>query len=215
MDSTPAIVESGGDRLGLPERSGRDGDGHLRWSPDHARALTRSLLRERPDRLAHSLRAATQARRVLATVPAADGDLLVSAALLHDIGYAPELRQTGFHPIDGARFLVRLGAPPRLAALVAHHSESRLLAEAAGLLEALSSFRREEGPVTDALVYADMTSGPTGAPISVAHRLADIAARHSNEDPVMLAARLVRVPRLMAAARRVRAREVMTARAEP
>jgi HD superfamily phosphodiesterase len=44
-----------------------------------------------------------QARRVFATVPAADADLLVLAALLHDIGYAPTLRRTGFHPIDGGR----------------------------------------------------------------------------------------------------------------
>jgi putative nucleotidyltransferase with HDIG domain len=178
-------------------------DSTMRWGPWHAQALATSMLRDNPDRLAHSLRAAIQARSVCATVSPRDADLLVAAALLHDIGYVAALRQTGFHAIDGARFLVKLDAPPRLAALVAHHSESWLLAEAAGLLAALSRFRREEGPVADALAYADMTAAPTGDPISVADRLADIAARHANEDPVMLAARLARVPRLMAAEQRV------------
>lgn len=42
-----------------------------------------------------------------------DRDLLVAAAWLHDIGYAPELRDTGFHPLDGARHLEALGAPAR------------------------------------------------------------------------------------------------------
>jgi hypothetical protein len=198
-----AVVESSIELLDRPAVGRHE---HLQWSPGQARALTTSLLRGHPNRLAHSLRAGLQARRVLAAVLAEDADLFVSAALLHDIGYAPALRQTGFHSIDGATFLMTLDAPYRLAALVAQHSESRLLAEAAGVLAALSRFRREEGPVTDALAYADMTSGPTGAPMSVPDRLADIAARHAHEDPVMQAARLARVPRLMAAARRVQER---------
>ena len=205
-----AVVESS---IELLDRPGVGRHEHLQWSPGRARALTTSLLRGRPDRLAHSLRAGLQARRVLAAVPAQDADLLVSAALLHDIGYASALRQTGIHAIDGATFLVMLGAPYRLAALVAHHSESRLLAEPAGVLAALSRFRRAEGPVTDALAYADMTSGPTGARMSVPDRLADIAARHAHEDPVMLAARLARVPRLLAAAQRVQLR--LTGEAQP
>ena len=36
-------------------------------------------------------------------------DDLVAAAWLHDIGYAPELVETGFHPLDGARYLRREG----------------------------------------------------------------------------------------------------------
>jgi hypothetical protein len=45
---------------------------------------------------------------------AKDGDLLVSAALLHDIGYAPDLAMTGFHPLDGARYLVGISASDRV-----------------------------------------------------------------------------------------------------
>ena len=40
-------------------------------------------------------------------------DQLVTAAWLHDIGYAPGLAVTGFHPLDGARFLRRAGAGGR------------------------------------------------------------------------------------------------------
>jgi HD superfamily phosphodiesterase len=115
--------------------------------------MTMRLLRGLPDRMAHSLLSGVQASRVRTTIPAADADLLVSAALLHDIGYAPALSQTGFHPVDGANFLVMLGAPTRLAALVAHHSESHLLAAARGLLPELSRFRRDEGPITGARLH--------------------------------------------------------------
>jgi HD domain-containing protein len=178
----------------------------LSWGPSEAFDLMNRLLNTLPRRLAHSLLAGGQAERVRDTVPAADRDLLISAALLHDIGYSPALVRTGFHPLDGANHLLLLGAPERLAALVAHHSESRLLAAATGHLAELAQFRREEGPVLDALAYADMTSGPTGVPMSVPDRLADIAARHAAEDPDLLAARLDRIPLLMAATERVRGR---------
>jgi hypothetical protein len=32
-------------------------------------------------------------------------DDLVAAAWLHDIGYVPDLVETGFYPLDGARYL--------------------------------------------------------------------------------------------------------------
>jgi HD superfamily phosphodiesterase len=32
-------------------------------------------------------------------------DLLEAAAWLHDIGYSPEIAVSGFHPLDGARYL--------------------------------------------------------------------------------------------------------------
>jgi hypothetical protein len=205
--SSCALVAADPDALDWPE--------HLRWTPDHAYALTTRLLRDLPNRMAHSVAAGVQARRLRGTVPDADQDLLVAAALLHDIGYSPALSRTGFHPLDGATFLLSIGAPRRLAALVAHHSASRFLAAAVGLQAELAGFPREEGPVTDALVCADMTAGPDGTPMSVPDRLADIAARHANEDPDLMAARLSRVPYLLDAARRVRQRASTTAAARP
>ena len=176
-----------------------------RLVPD-ARALVACLLAALPDRLAHSRQAGSQARQIAAAVPPEDRDLHIAAALLHDIGYAPALVQTGFHPIDGARHLAMSGAPYRLVGLVAHHSEARLLAEPAGVRTQLSAFEREDSPVTDALSYADMTAGPTGAPMTIEDRLRDIEARHRDDDPALLAARLLREPRLLAAADRVRRR---------
>lgn len=40
------------------------------------------------------------------------GALAAAAAILHDVGYSSKLVQVGFHPIDGARHLRRLGLDP-------------------------------------------------------------------------------------------------------
>lgn len=171
----------------------------IAWS----RAVVNEILADLPDRLAHSLLAGRQAHRVSRTVPGDARELLESAALLHDIGYARELQDTGFHPLDGARYLLRAGAPYRLAALVANHSESRMLAVGWGLTPGVSAFEHEESAVSDALTYADMTAGPTGTLMTVEERLAEIAERHAFELPVLYAARMRRVPLVLAAARRV------------
>ena len=73
-----ALAESGSDQLGVDSL---DWPEHVRWSPGHARWLTTRLLRGLPNRMAHSLLAGVQARRVRATVPVADADLLVSAGM--------------------------------------------------------------------------------------------------------------------------------------
>jgi putative nucleotidyltransferase with HDIG domain len=176
------------------------------WPLSAAEPLAMVLLHAMPDRLAHSLMAGRQARRLASAVPAEERELLVAAATLHDIGYAAAVRQTGFHPIDGARFLRATGAPDRLACLVAHHSEAQLLAAAKGLLPALAEFPRECSELSDALDYADLTTGPTGTLMSVPDRLADIGRRHADEAPPLRAARARRNPFLLEAAQRVRAR---------
>jgi hypothetical protein len=77
--------------------------------------LTRSILYFNPDRLAHSQAAARHAELLAFAVDQESAPLLVAAAWLHDIGYAPALRDTGYHPIDGARYLQRLGWPRQSA----------------------------------------------------------------------------------------------------
>ena len=47
--------------------------------------------------------AAPQRARWVATTLSLPNDL-VATAWLHDMGHAPDLVQTGFHPLDGARF---------------------------------------------------------------------------------------------------------------
>jgi hypothetical protein len=81
---------------------------------------------------------AARADELRPAVPVADRSLLVTAAWLHDIGYSPALRETGFHPLDGARYLAGAGHP--LAALVAHHSGARFVAEVRGLVAELAGF---------------------------------------------------------------------------
>lgn len=100
--------------------------------------LAESLLAEPPPRRwEHCLRVAERARTI-ALVLDQDADLLEAAAVLHDIGYAPDLAKTGFHPLDGARYLRdTANADERVINLVAHHSCSWLEADARGLREEL------------------------------------------------------------------------------
>src|SRR5664280_1582715 len=136
------------------------------------------------DRWLHTQAVAARARSASPAVAPDDRDLLVAAGWLHDIGYADSVAETGLHPRDGAEYLTRLGFAPRLVALVAHHSCARFEAAERGLTEPLVTYVRETGPVADALIYADMTIGPTGETVSVADRLTEVFERYPPESPV-------------------------------
>lgn len=153
-------------------------------SPAGAAALAARLLGTVGTRLAHSAAVARSAERASRTVHGADLELLVEAAWLHDIGYAAVAAETGFHPLDGARFLERRGTDRRLVNLVANHSYARFEAEKRDLLPELDQYHPEVGPVADALVYADMTTGPTGAAVTVEERLYEILCRYKPDNPV-------------------------------
>jgi putative nucleotidyltransferase with HDIG domain len=145
----------------------------------HARHLARSVLADLPERWRHTMGVAYRATELAGALDdPADGDVLIAAAWLHDIGYAPALRETGFHPLDGARYLNRHGWPARLCGLVAHHSEAGCVAAVHGLADQLAAFGREHSPVADALTYADQTVGPHGRRMTVDERLADMLRRH-------------------------------------
>jgi predicted hydrolase (HD superfamily) len=111
-----------------------------------------------------------------------DADVLVCAAWLHDIGYSPELAVTGFHPLDGARYLRDVvGADPRLCGLVAHHSCAIIEARRRGLAgELASEFPEVGGLLADALTYCDMTTSPAGTPVTVDNRLTEIVGRYGD-----------------------------------
>jgi putative nucleotidyltransferase with HDIG domain len=129
-----------------------------------ARTVAEMLLRDLPDRWAHSAGVADQAEQVAVTVDPGERELLVVAAWLHDIGYSPGLHDTGFHPLDGASYLHRHGWPERVCGLVAHHSGALFVAHARNLRHRLSRYPCEQSPVSDALTYADQTIGPNGHP---------------------------------------------------
>jgi putative nucleotidyltransferase with HDIG domain len=146
--------------------------------------LARQRLGGMGDRWRHTQAVAARARSAGAAVEPHDRELLVAAGWLHDIGYADPVAYTGLHPLDGAEYLTRLGFARRLVALVAHHSCARFEAAERGLTEPLETYVRETGPVADALIYADMTIGPTGETVSVADRLTEIFERYPPESPV-------------------------------
>ncbi len=147
-------------------------------TPRGAAELAETLLPPLGNRWLHTQAVAARAAEVSTAVSEGDRDLLVAAAWLHDIGYAPELRETGFHPLDGARYLKSLDAPSRLVRLVAHHSGAVYEAEQRGLIEELATYEREDSEVLDALIYADMTTGPAGQAFEFDRRINEILVRY-------------------------------------
>jgi HD superfamily phosphodiesterase len=170
------------------------------WAEEIARKLLEVSL---PRRWSHVQGVAARARS-LASLLGDHADLLETAAWLHDIGYSPELADTGFHPLDGARYLrATHHADDLLCRLVAHHSCAIIEAEERGLADTLSSeFMPVDGLLADALIYCDMSTGPDGQALPVEQRLAEIAGRYG---PEHLVTRSIRrsSPLLIAAVRRV------------
>lgn len=151
----------------------------------------------------HSAGVAAAAAGLAWVFNAADAELLVAAAWLHDIGYAPALLDTGFHPLDGARHLRGLGASDRLCRLVANHTGAWAEAASRGLADVLAGeFPAEVSPLADALTYADITTGPVGQPLSAAERISEILERYEAGHVVHRSIRQV-APELLATVRRV------------
>jgi putative nucleotidyltransferase with HDIG domain len=126
------------------------------------------------DRWSHTVGVARCAAE-LADALGLDADDLVAAAWLHDIGYAPAAVITGFHPLDGARYLAEQLWPMRIAGLVAHHAAARFVATARGLDRALAAYPYERGPMSDALTYADQIVDMTGRRIRPGERRAEVS----------------------------------------
>jgi putative nucleotidyltransferase with HDIG domain len=164
-----------------------------------------ALAQQLPRRWAHVQGVADRARQV-APLAGKNGELLVAVCLLHDIGYAADLVDTGFHAIDGARYLRGIDAPSRLVDLVAHHSCAALEAELRGLSAELAEFE-DEGPtvVRDALWWADMTTTPDGGLTTVTERVQEIQQRYGQDDLVSCFVRWA-WPELLGAVERTDAR---------
>jgi len=174
-----ALLEHGQSIGNLP--SGAD---QLASAPELAERLLAPLGR----RWDHTVGVARRARIVAPLLDEPDAHALIAAAYLHDIGYAPDLIETGFHPLDGARFLRRHGEA-RLATLVAHHTGAHVEAQELGLERELSEFPEERSPVAKLLTYADLTTSRTGAAVPAKDRLADIVSRYGDTPPARAARR--------------------------
>ena len=153
------------------------------FTVDQASGLARQLLADSlPRRWQHVQGVGGEAVRVAKALGLADG-ALVAAAWLHDIGYGPDVADTGFHPLDGARFLRGVGAGERVARLVAHHSCAIYEARVRGLeRDLLAEFEPEESITYDALVFCDMAIGPDGQAMSYEDRVREVYQRYGEGD---------------------------------
>ncbi len=157
--------------------------GVVEWAADVSGGYLASSL---PERWVHVQEVAERASG-LAAVLGDEGEILWAAAWLHDVGYAPPLAASTFHPLDGARFLRAGGAPDRLAGLVAYHSAAATEAEALGLGDELAEFTDERTIVRDLLWYADMTVGPTGESVTFTQRMYELRKRYPSDHYVIRA----------------------------
>ncbi len=160
-------------------------------SVEWARDVAADLLAPLGDRWLHVQAVAARAADVALVLPREMRGLLVAAAWLHDLGYAPQLVDSGFHPIDGGQYL--LGQEPAdLAGVVAHHSCSHIEAEERGLSGRLAPFLEGPPPVARALTYCDMTTGPAGEAFTLEQRLEEIESRYGSGHVVVSSIRRAR-----------------------
>lgn len=144
-----------------------------------ARDLARKLLRKsRPDRWLHTQGVADRAAELAGTVRKSRRPTLIAAAWLHDIGYAPDLRSTGFPPVDGALYLQDHRWDDDITTLIAHHTGAALVPVKRSVRAVLSDFGFHDSDLADALTYANLTVSPRGKRMKVADRLADADKRH-------------------------------------
>ena len=144
-----------------------------------AAALATRLLHALDGRLAHSATVAAQIKRAAALVEADWRSAARDAAWLHDIGYHTDLALTGFHPLDGARWLRDHGWRTETCRLVAWHTESIEEARMHGLDEELmAEFVAPPQRPAAALAWADLTSSPSGQRWDPERRFADILDRY-------------------------------------
>ncbi|CAM06168.1 metal dependent phosphohydrolase [Saccharopolyspora erythraea NRRL 2338] len=149
-----------------------------------AATIAEHFVRPLGRRWLHVQAVAERAHELSHAVPAADRDMLVAAAWLHDIGYSPEIGHTGFHPLDGARYLQAEDWPEVLVNLVAHHSGARFEAAERGMAGELAEFPFDDSPLLDTLATADLTTGPSGERLTYDERMDEILSRYSPDDPV-------------------------------
>jgi len=101
-----------------------------------APGLAGHVLADLPARLQHTAAVADRAATLAAAVRPRERAVLLAAAWLHDIGYAPQLHSTGFHPLDGAQYLQRHGWPPLMCRPVAFgHRARRVHADLPGVAD--------------------------------------------------------------------------------
>lgn len=173
-----------------------------------ARRIAEELLADTlPRRWAHTIGVASTAAELARLVAPEAADDIVCAAWLHDIGYAPCLVHTGFHPLDGAAHLTaHVGANGRVSqevvGLVAYHTGVAFEAQERGLHGLLADHPVPDLSKLSILSCADLCTAPNGSPVDPGDRLAEVLIRYPAEHPVHRAI-AKSGPLLVAQARRV------------
>lgn len=107
------------------------------------------------------------------------------AAYLHDIGYAVEANQMGFHPLDGALYALENGFSSTIIKAVMYHSSSHEEALVMGGLfkevyEKTKGFLTEKDKrVIEEVTYHDLTTSKDGRTVSFEERIREIEKRHT------------------------------------
>lgn len=149
-----------------------------------ARKVAEELMAdELPRRWKHVQAVGTKAES-LAPAFGDSAEIVAAAAWLHDIGYVEALQDTGFHPIDGGRYLRSIGTDDRLSCLVANHSGAAREATLRCLDTEMAEFPDDKSDERAAVWYCDMTTSPVGKPISFSERLAEIWERYGPDHTV-------------------------------
>lgn len=147
--------------------------------PTETETFLKRELAGQPERLRHILIVADRVRQSARDINELHPELYLSerlaycAALVHDIGYLPEAVETGFHPIDGYRYLVR-ARMRQLADLIVCHSTAPEEAELLGIQPIPCSDHLAAKLIT----FWDMQVGPNGETLTFAERCDDIRARY-------------------------------------
>jgi hypothetical protein len=152
---------------------------------EDAKSLACELLAdELPRRWAHTQGVAARARGLTAIL-GEQSELVEVAAFLHDIGYSSGVTATGFHPLDGARYLRDVvGADLVVCQLVAHHSGALVESEERGIRELALEFDQPARHLLESLTCCDLTAAVDGCQVGVEQRLSEILSRYPREHVV-------------------------------
>jgi HD domain-containing protein len=146
--------------------------------PSDAEEWARGLLAATLTRRWSHVVAVAEKARVIGRELGKDRRLLEATAWMHDVGYARTIGVTGFHPLDGARYLVAHSVSQRIASLVAFHSSAWAEAVEFGVATELAEFQDERTLTRDLLWYCDMTTGPDGTDLEFEDRMAEVRQRY-------------------------------------
>ena len=180
-----------------------------------AQTMAQTLLADDQDRLRHVRGAGLVASMAAGALRLDQPELVVAAAWLHDIGYAPAIARTGFHPLDGALFLAHEGWPEEVVFLVAHHSHAAVVAPYYGVEPHMALFEHLPGLADDVITFSDLRAGPNGLGADPRDRVKDMRRRHVDRTFVPEGIREARYRMLLTAAARINAAVNRATRARP